>query len=320
MKNIRGASPIIRIVCLSFALLSITACGNTSAATEPEKSEKNFTLKDWLCLYAPDRCEGEAMRQIYLAPPDAKFEVTLNGKLLRIPMSYVHASVMAGTDFSHPLKPDTSIYLEALAPDIVPRTTQNLKYFLSEPNTYNVVTFDLLTGGSSQSGKPVWLQSVDRIIQNVKNNQYDSPIRHPNQYGLEAWGTDYKKRPDYIPCNFPYPKEKQAVCDKRPPDFAYRPLKPNGSPSAMVCNPGEDIAERLMAASENERPALQKTLNKSPSAPYYPHCRHVMIYEPLNALITIHYRSGFLPQWKKIEDGIRAALDSFVVPQAELKQ
>lgn len=308
------------VVLLSFALLCITACGNAIAAAETEKTEKNFTLKDWLCLYAPDRCEGEAMRQIYLAPPDAKFEVTLNGKLLRIPMRYVHASVMAGTDFSHPLKPDSSIYLEVLAPDIVPRTPENIKYFFY-PHQYNVVTFDLLTGGSPPTGMKEWQHSVDQIVQNVKNNQYDSPMRHPNQYGLEVWGTDYKKRPDYIPCSYSFQKEKQTVCNKlSPPDFAYRPLKPNGSPSAMVCNPGEDIAERLMAASEDERPALQKSLNKSPSAPRYPYCRHKMLYEPLNAWVTIRYRSGLLPQWKKIEDGIRAALDSFVVPQAELKR
>lgn len=318
MKNILKL-PLIAV--LGFVFLGMAACGNTTASTVPEKTENNFTLKDWLCLYAPDKCEGEAMQKIYLAPPDAKFEVTLNGKQLRIPMSYVHASVMAGTDFSQPLKPDSSIYLEALGPDIVPRTQQNLKYFLLEPNTYNVVTFHLLTGGSPPTGMREWQHSVNQIVQNVKNNQYDSPIRHPNQYELEVWGTDYKKRPDYIPCGYSFQKEKQTLCDKlSPPDFAYRPLKPNGSPSAMVCDPGEDIAERLMAASENERPALQKTLNKSPSAPFYPHCRHVMLYEPLNAWITIRYRSGLLPQWKKIEDGIRAALDLFVVPQAELKQ
>lgn len=306
------------IAGLSFALLNIAACGNTTAATEPEKTENNFTLKDWLCLYAPERCEGDAMRKIYLAPPDAKFEVALNGKLLRIPMSYVHASVMAGTDFNHPLKPDTSIYLEALAPDIVPRTPENLKYFFY-PHQYNVVTFHLLTGGSSQSGTPVWLQSVDRIIQNVKNNQYDSPIRHPNQYGLEVWGTDYKKRPDYIPCK--YPKEKHTVCTDVPPDFAYRPLKPNGPPSAMTCTPvGGDMATRLMALSDADRVALAAVLRKDPDRPYNPQCMHEMIYEPLNALITIRYRSGLLPQWKKIEDGIRAALDSFVVPKTELKQ
>lgn len=306
------------IAVLSFVFLGIAACGNTTASTEQEKTEKNFTLKDWLCLYAPDRCEGEAMRQIYLAPPDAKFEVVLNGRLLRIPMSYVHASVMAGTDFSHPLKPDASIYLEVLAPDIVPRTPENLKYFFY-PHQYNVVTFDLLTGGSTPTGMQRWKNYMEQIIQNVKNNQYDSPIRHPNQYGLEVWGTDYKKRPGYIPCK--YPKEKHTVCDVQPPAYAYRPLKPNGPPSAMTCTPvGVDMATRLMALSDADRVTLAAILRKDPDAPYNPRCTHYMLYEPINAWVTISYRSGLLPQWKKIEDGIRAALDSFVVQQAELKQ
>lgn len=311
--NIIWRHEAIKIALLIWAgliFLSVTACSRTDGPNVAgTRTESDFRLIDWLCLYTPGACQDEARIKINRASGDEKFEVIINGKHLRIPMNYIDPEIMAGVT-KNP-QPDSKVFLKALLPGLAPRTSKNVKDF-SYPNSYNVVRFSLSTNGHPTSGKMEWEEKMQLVVARNKN-MADRPVRRQDKYGLEIWGEDFDRYPYRAPCK--YPKEKGVACGDLTTKDSYRPIKRNGPSSAIACDPimQIDIATNIMALDESERITFQRKINSDPDRPPYPQCVHDMLYEPLDVWIVLYYRAGMLSQWKNTEDGIRALLDSFIV-------
>lgn len=290
--------------------LSVAACGRVDASNVAEaRTESNFSLIDWLCLHTPDDCQGEVGTKISRASSGEKFEVTINGKKLRIPVNYIDLEVMAGAA-KNP-KPDSKVFLRALLPGLAPRISKNVEDF-SYPNAYNVVRFSLSANGHQRSGEMQWEEKMQLVVARNRN-MADRPVRRQDQYGLEIWGEDFERYPRRAPCK--YPKEKGIACGDLTTKDSYHPIKPNGPASAMACDPimHVDMATKIMELGKSERILFQRKIDGDPDRPSYPQCVHDMLYEPLDAWVVVYYRAGLLSQWKSTEDGIRALLDSFMV-------
>jgi hypothetical protein len=92
----RGASSfaqhLIRLLVVGLIGLSSVACSQEDPAAT---TEKNFTLKDWLCAQSPEACHGKRIQEIYFAPPDTLYQAEMSGKKLKIPYAYLDPVIMS---------------------------------------------------------------------------------------------------------------------------------------------------------------------------------------------------------------------------------
>ena len=128
MKNKSKLShlPLLKFI-LAGTLLCLAGVAGCEQST-PDKKTNEFTLADYLCILTPSQCHGDLYKKVYLAPPDAIYEITLNGKKLKIPMGYLNTAQLLN-DPSRPVK--TQLALEALLPVFAPHSSQNLREFFT---------------------------------------------------------------------------------------------------------------------------------------------------------------------------------------------
>lgn len=287
--------------CLSAILCSIVlaSCGQSVAGN----SKESLSLSDYLCAIMPVSCNSDLYKRVYLAPPDATYEITLNGKRLVVPMGYLDTTQLL-SDPRYPVK--TSLHLEMLLPDLAPHSPQNIREFFTPYERSKL----WITVGIPSPGAMSWEDASNVRIERAKRES-NSLIRRPNKFGLEGWGEDFDKWPRRRPCaNL---GRDEPPCTGAYPRDIWHPIKPNGLPSVMICDPDvlEDLDVRIVAMPEDEREVYFAD-PKQWSGRRRAMCSHDLFYERINAWVELRYPRRFIVQWKEIEDGVRYLLDTFI--------
>lgn len=299
-KSNRARRSNVILIAFLLSSVSITGCGNTEA----ESQEKNFNLADYLCLITPVSCHSDFYKQVYLAPPEATYEITLNGKRLVVPMGYLRTSQLL-TDPRYPVK--QSLYLEMLLPDLTPHSPHNIREFFTPYERSNLrIEINVRSPGSSSVNESIisWITLTKR--------ESNTLMLRKQKYGLEGWGEDFDQWPRRRPCANMGRDEPPCGTPSTPSDVWY-PITPNGTPSVMICDPDilEDRDAIILAMPTAEREAYFAD-PKQWAGRGRAMCSHYMLYEPVDSFVTLIYPRRFIAQWKQTEDGVRRLLDTFI--------
>lgn len=289
-----------RMSLLVLFVLCLAACDDIHA---DNSDKEEIGLADYLCAVAPVSCSSDLYKRVYLAPPEEIYEITLNGRRLVVPMGYIDTTQLV-SDSRYPIK--TSLFLEMLLPKFSPHSTHNIREFFT-PYERSAMKVHVSVPNSQAIS---WTERLS--FSRLGATRPSSPVRRPNKYGLEGWGEDFDKWPKRRPCtNLGH---NESPCgEPTTPDDVWRPIKPNGPPSVMICEPDtlDDVDDRVITMPVSEREAYFAN-PKNWSGRRRAFCRHEMLYQPINAWVEIRYPRRFITQWKEIEDGIRQLLDSFI--------
>jgi hypothetical protein len=173
-------------IALAAIALILCGCGKADEAKRPGSAEQ-FSLKDYLCTITPTECHRKEVQRLFLAPPDAIYEATLGGKALHIPMGYVHPIQAAS---SGELR-DQELFLNALGPEMQPRSIENIREFIRNGPQPALVRFNVMSVKSV--GSPQWWEGT--VDESVKDHiqRLTARKRYPDKYGLQHWGVDYTR-------------------------------------------------------------------------------------------------------------------------------
>lgn len=299
---------ILGQIALAAVALIICGCGKTEEAMGPGSAEQ-FSLKDYLCTITPAECHRKEVQRLFLAPPDAIYETTLGGKALRIPMGYVHPIQAAS---SGELR-DQKIFLNALGPEMQPRSIENIREFIRNGRRPALVRFNVM---SVKSVEPThwWKSTVEKSVKE-HIERLTAAKRYPDKHGLQHWGVDYSRARFAKPCEF---KGEMQQCGMERQEDLYVPLDARSAASYMLCASWlylkTNSADKELAMSSEEREAYYRSDAYKKKTGWYmntdPHCNHYFYHVQLNATIRLTYHLSLLPHWKQIEDRTRVLLDA----------
>jgi hypothetical protein len=110
------------------------------------------------------------------------------------------------------------------------------------------------------------------------------PDEKPTRFGLKHMGVDFSKYPDF-------PKGDYRLMD----DLYYAPDLGRPVQTVITCT-----AEELDAVESGPIRLI-------------PQCRHLFIFKPLNAWVSIRYRRVYLKDWRAIQTAWEKLLQSMIV-------
>lgn len=302
----RPMQQFARALLAAFAMssLMLTACKVADSEKREEPSSKQFGLGDLLCTYTPAACNGDKLTRFYAAEPGTIYERKLDEHPIYVPIGYVD-----DTDLLVDPRPghNWKLHLIGLLPDLTPRTPANIADFFTPRNRSVVRIWVVLP---NEGAKPWSLAAIDNF--NMTLHAANSPTRRPNKFGLEVWGEDYERWPKRRPCADA--DENDPPCGEGATEDALRPIKPNGPPSVMKCEPDilADTDAYVMALTAPAREAYfasKKWFGRRRAM-----CTHDMLYEPWGAHVVLEYPRRFIAQWQQTEQKVRALLDSIQQP------
>jgi hypothetical protein len=108
----------------------------------------------------------------------------------------------------------------------------------------------------------------------------------PEKFGLKRIGIDFKKYSDY-------PEKNRGGMSLR--DIYYLRDSEDHLQTIILCTAEE-------AQVPDDGPPFESVAQ----------CEHKFIDTKLNALVSVHYRRAYLPEWREVEAGWRKLLESFV--------
>jgi hypothetical protein len=116
-----------------------------------------------------------------------------------------------------------------------------------------------------------------------KTHKFDSK---PDKFGLQRVGIDFKKYSDYSE------KNRGGIPQR---DMYYLRDREGHLQTSIACTAEE-------ADTHEDGPPYDSVA----------YCEHKFIDARLNALVAVHYRRAYLPEWRDVEAGWRRLLESFV--------
>ncbi|MFM2067979.1 MAG: hypothetical protein RLZZ584_2888 [Pseudomonadota bacterium] len=282
---------------LLLLMLAAQHIGATAAGKE------SFPIAEYLCAITPSDCHSELYRRVYLAPPDATYEIVMNGRRLVVPMGYIDTAQLM-SDPRYPVK--TSIFMEALMPGLAPHSPTNLREFFV-PYALNKVTIRV---GTRLPGAMTWLQAHEWTVTRIKKWS-NTLVARPSKYGLNGWGEDFVKWPRRRPCS--NLREDEPPCKAAAPDDIWTPVVPNGPPSSITCTPEilVDHTDKIVTLTKAEQEAYfsdrTQWMGRRRAM-----CIHDMLIESINSTASVEYPRRFLGQWRETENAIRNMFDDFI--------
>ena len=123
---------------------------------------------------------------------------------------------------------------------------------------------------------------VTRIVCQ-KSKEFDSK---PEQYGLKRIGIDFKKYSDYSE------RDRGGIVQR---DIYY------------LRDSGDHLQTEIFCTAEEA-----DTHEDGPPYNSVAQCEHKFIDTKMNALVAVHYRRAYLPEWREVEARWRNLLESFV--------
>ncbi|GAA4358479.1 hypothetical protein GCM10023165_53400 [Variovorax defluvii] len=293
--------------------LAVTAawlcgCGKADEDKRPGSAEQ-FSLKDYLCTITPAECHRKALQSLYLAPPDAIYETTLGGKAFHIPMGYIgEIQVMSSGELR-----DQELFLNALGPEMQPRSTENIREFIRNGQRPALVRFNVMSVKSVGS-LPWWEGTVDEAVKD-HIERLTARKRYPDKYGLQHWGVDYARARFAKPCEF---EGEMQQCGMERQDDLYVPIDVHGGARYMKCASWlylkTNSVDKELAMSLEEREVYYQSDEYKKRGGWHmninPHCNHYFYHEHLNARVRLSYHLSLLPHWQQMEERTRALLDA----------
>lgn len=292
---------------LAAAAALMCGCGKADEGKRPGSAEQ-FGLKDYLCTITPIECHRNELQKLFLAPPDAIYKATLGGKALHISMGYVDPiEATSGGELR-----DQKIFLNALGPDMQPRSVENIQEFIRSGPRPALVRFNVMSVRAAEPSQ-WWRSSVDESVKD-HIQQLTAAKRYPDKYGLQHWGVDYSRARWAKPCEF---KGEMQQCGMESQRDLYVPLYAQGAARYMKCDSWlylkTNSVDKELAMSLEEREAYYKSDDyKKPrwGMDTNPVCYHYFYHGQLNATVRLLYHLSLLPHWEQMEDRTRALLSA----------
>lgn len=161
------------------------------------------------------------------APPDARYETTLSGKRLRIPMGFVDPIELIAKDGDQKSK---KLYLNAFNKSMELCSEENITEFIRNGAHSGLVRFNVV---SSDGNRHYTIEAAQAERQKEKTQRiqnFEAVQRYPDKHGVEHWSNAYERARWGKPCEIP---GEMQQCGMRSQDDFYIPTKANSFQSRM---------------------------------------------------------------------------------------